>query len=199
MQTHPSAPETAPGTKANLSVRKQMPDYILKSHGYEVKLLGRSDAPEPSTVGVDAIILHLPLNEGKGWTVKLRGRRHVPLLWWCSEQTATLSNSFCEDDIAVDGILTPSMSEQELHWALHIGAKQSMERHQWLNERKQLEARLEERKWIDMAKGILCKIKNVSEAEAYELLRRQAMNERKRMVDVATSIVKVYQILQDQK
>lgn len=41
--------------------------------------------------------------------------------------------------------------------------------------------------------------KNISEAEAYDVLRKQAMNERKRMVDVATSIVKVYQILQDQK
>lgn len=49
-----------------------------------------------------------------------------------------------------------------------------------------------------MAKGILSKTKNISESEAYDLLRKQAMNERKRMVDVATSIVKVYQLLQDQ-
>lgn len=32
---------------------------------------------------------------------------------------------------------------------------------------------------------------------SYDVLRKQAMNERKRMVDVATSIVKLYQLLQE--
>ena len=30
-----------------------------------------------------------------------------------------------------------------------------------------------------MAKGILCKMNNISESEAYDVLRKQAMNERK--------------------
>ncbi|MNN62293.1 ANTAR domain protein [compost metagenome] len=98
----------------------------------------------------------------------------------------------------VDGILSPSMLAQEIHWILHFSSRQCFERHQWLKEKEQLLARIEERKWIDMAKGILSKAKNISESEAYDLLRKQAMNERKRMVDVATSIVKVYQLLQDQ-
>jgi response regulator NasT len=99
----------------------------------------------------------------------------------------------------IDGILTPSMRAQEVHWALHFGAKQCFERQQWQNERTQLLSRIEERKWIDMAKGILCEIKHISESEAYDLLRKQAMNERKRLVDVATSIVNVYRLLQEQK
>ncbi|MNY46685.1 Nitrate regulatory protein [compost metagenome] len=90
------------------------------------------------------------------------------------------------------------MQPQEIHWILHFSARQCFERQQWLKEREQLLSRIEERKWIDMAKGILSKAKNISESEAYDLLRKQAMNERKRMVDVATSIVKVYQLLQDQ-
>ncbi|WP_168118853.1 ANTAR domain-containing protein [Paenibacillus sp. HB172176] len=175
------------------------PKHVLQSHGYEVKLLKYNDPPEKSMDGVDAIVMNLPLSEAEGWRKKLVGHKPMPLLWWCSERTAIASNAFCEDDICVDGILTRDMSNQAVEWALHIGAKQSMERQQWHIEKKQLESRLEERKWIDMAKGILCKIKNVSEAEAYEMLRKQAMNERKRMVDVATSIVKVYQLLQDQK
>ncbi|GIO34076.1 hypothetical protein J2TS6_52170 [Paenibacillus albilobatus] len=56
-------------------------------------------------------------------------------------------------------------------------------------------ARIEERKWIDQAKGILCELKNISDAEAYDLLRKQALNERKRMVDVATSIVRLHPLL----
>ncbi|MDQ8734888.1 ANTAR domain-containing protein [Paenibacillus sp. LHD-38] len=179
--------------------KKQTPKYLLEDYGYQVLRAGDEKKAELQMNNADAVVLHMPLNEVKLWRAKLLKQKTVPLLWWCSAASASRSAAFCEDDIQVDGILTPSMSEQELHWALHFGSKQCFERLQWINERKQLEGRLEERKWIDMAKGILCKIKNISEAEAYDVLRKQAMNERKRMVDVATSIVKVYQILQDQK
>lgn len=179
--------------------KKQTPKYLLEEYGYQVLRAGDEKKAELQMNNADAVVLHVPLNEVKQWRARLLKQKTVPLLWWCSAASASLSASFCEDDIQVDGILAPSMSEQELHWALHFGSKQCFERLQWINERKQLEGRLEERKWIDMAKGILCKIKNISEAEAYDVLRKQAMNERKRMVDVATSIVKVYQILQDQK
>lgn len=179
--------------------KQQTPKYKLESFGYQVLRAGDEQKAELHMGSADGVILHLPLNEVKMWGVKLLKHKTVPMPWWCSAGTVSLSAAFCEDEVPVDGILTPSMSEQELHWALHFGSKQCFERLQWMNEKKQLEGRLEERKWIDMAKGILCKIKNISEAEAYDVLRKQAMNERKRMVDVATSIVKVYQILQDQK
>ncbi|MCQ6563083.1 ANTAR domain-containing response regulator [Paenibacillus mendelii] len=178
---------------------KQSPAWMLEAYGYHVLRAFDEKNNELQMGSADAVILHLPLNEVKLWGTKLLKHKMIPMLWWCSADIATLSAAFCEDDLPIDGLLSPSMSEQELHWALHFGSKQHFERLQWLNERKQLEARLEERKWIDMAKGILCKIKNISEAEAYDVLRKQAMNERKRMVDVATSIVKVYQLLQDQK
>ena len=73
-----------------------------------------------------------------------------------------------------------------------------MARTQWKKEREQLLAKLEERKWIDRAKSILSEVKNIPEAEAYEFLRKQAMNERRRIVDVAVSIVKVYSLLLEQ-
>ncbi|MGO4547233.1 ANTAR domain-containing response regulator [Paenibacillus sp. 2TAB23] len=179
--------------------KTETPKYVLENYGYQVLRAVDEKKAELQMVSADAVVLHVPLNEVKQWGRRLLKQKTVPMLWWCSAAAASQSAAFCEDDIQVDGILTPSMSEQELHWALHFGSKQCFERLQWMNERKQLEGRLEERKWIDMAKGILCKIKNISEAEAYDVLRKQAMNERKRMVDVATSIVKVYQILQDQK
>ena len=48
---------------------------------------------------------------------------------------------------------------------------------------------LEERKIIDRAKGLLMKLKNLSEEEAYVLLRKTAMNEKKRIIDVAQSVI----------
>ncbi len=48
---------------------------------------------------------------------------------------------------------------------------------------------LEERKVIDRAKGLLMKAKGVSEDEAYGLLRETAMNQNRRVADVAEALV----------
>jgi two-component system, response regulator / RNA-binding antiterminator len=48
---------------------------------------------------------------------------------------------------------------------------------------------LEERKIIDRAKGILMKAKNLSEETAYALLRKTAMNENKKIAEVAQSVI----------
>lgn len=48
---------------------------------------------------------------------------------------------------------------------------------------------LDERKVIDRAKGVLMKAKKLSEEEAYALLRKTAMNENKKIVDIAQSVL----------
>jgi response regulator NasT len=48
---------------------------------------------------------------------------------------------------------------------------------------------LEERKVIDRAKGILMKAKNLTEEDAYALLRKTAMNEKKKIAEVAQSVI----------
>lgn len=48
---------------------------------------------------------------------------------------------------------------------------------------------LEERKVVERAKGILMKSRTISEDEAYALLRQAAMNEKKKLADIAQSVV----------
>jgi response regulator NasT len=48
---------------------------------------------------------------------------------------------------------------------------------------------LEERKVIDRAKGILMREKGLGEDEAYKLLRKVAMNEKKKIAEIAHSII----------
>ena len=54
---------------------------------------------------------------------------------------------------------------------------------------------LSERKTIERAKGILMKVKNISEADAYALLRKTAMNENKKLGAVAQSVVTAAELL----
>ena len=48
---------------------------------------------------------------------------------------------------------------------------------------------LEDRRVIDQAKAILMKSRSLGEADAYALLRRTAMNQNRRIVDIAQSLI----------
>jgi len=57
------------------------------------------------------------------------------------------------------------------------------------SELEQTKSALEERKVIDRAKGILMRAKQLSEEQAYALLRKTAMNENRKIADVAQSVI----------
>jgi response regulator NasT len=63
------------------------------------------------------------------------------------------------------------------------------------DELERAKSALDERKVIDRAKGILMKAKGLSEEDAYALMRRTAMNENKRIADLAQSIVTAAELL----
>jgi response regulator NasT len=54
---------------------------------------------------------------------------------------------------------------------------------------------LEERKTIDRAKGILMKAKGLSEEQAYALLRKTAMNEKRKIAEVAQAVITASELL----
>ncbi|MBD7969530.1 ANTAR domain-containing response regulator [Paenibacillus gallinarum] len=171
------------------------PEKPLTESGYLVHVVSNEAEIHTFLPKADAVILHLPVYEIRLWTEKLNQIKSLPILWWCSPDAAESSITSCEIEVTIDGVLTPSMKEYELDWALHFSEKRYFERQEWASERKQLLTRIEDRKWIDMAKGILSDINKISESEAYDLLRKKAMNERLRIVDVAISIVKAHQML----
>jgi len=63
------------------------------------------------------------------------------------------------------------------------------------SELERAQTALSERKVIDRAKGILMKIRRISEADAYALLRTAAMNENKKIADVAQAVVTAEELL----
>lgn len=139
-----------------------------------------------------AAILYVPYSKLSERQIAITNNRRLPILWLCNEPRVPKEPEW---GYSLDGLLFPSMDRHQIDWALQAAARAYAERKRWLEEKEQLLLRIEERKWIDQAKGILCEIKGISESEAYDFLRKQAMNERKRMGDVAASIVKVYQLI----
>jgi response regulator NasT len=62
-------------------------------------------------------------------------------------------------------------------------------------ELEQARTELAERKVIERAKGILMKTRGIPEEEAYALLRKTAMNEKKKLVEIAQSVVTAASLL----
>lgn len=62
-------------------------------------------------------------------------------------------------------------------------------------ELEQARSELEDRKIIEQAKGILMRTRGLTEADAYALLRSTAMNQNRRMVDIAQSLVTAADLL----
>jgi len=61
-------------------------------------------------------------------------------------------------------------------------------------ERDEARTALAERKTIEKAKGLLMSHKSLDEAEAYAAMRRTAMRQNRRIVEIANSIITAYQI-----
>ncbi len=139
-----------------------------------------------------SVILHVPYAKLKERQMTVISIRKLPILWLCAE---TRIPRELEWGYSLDGMLFPHMTPMEIEWTLQWAQRSFNERRRWHEEKEQLIQRLEERKWVDQAKAILCEIKGINESEAYDFLRKQAMNERKRIGDVAASIVKVYQLI----
>ncbi|WNQ12803.1 ANTAR domain-containing protein [Paenibacillus aurantius] len=168
------------------------PHSMLASCGYEVRRVpDLSSLPEEGKA--DAVVLRSTPERLVEAGEELRRQSSLPLLWWYDG--GALPEVPYDQGAEWDGMLSASMTADEVRWSVGISLLSFRRKERLRMENDQLTERLNDRRWIEQAKEILCEIKKIPEAEAYEFLRKQAMNERKKLVDVAKSIVKVYQLL----
>ncbi|MGB0682194.1 MAG: ANTAR domain-containing response regulator [Magnetovibrionaceae bacterium] len=63
------------------------------------------------------------------------------------------------------------------------------------NELDAARSELQERKVIDRAKALLMRERGLTEEDAYQALRRSAMNQKKRMAEVADSVITTFELM----
>jgi len=88
-----------------------------------------------------------------------------------------------------------SLEAHRLASILQVAITRYKEVQQIKNDLVKTRAQLEERKVIDKAKGILMKHKQYSEDEAYQALRKMAMDKNKRIIDIADGIIATFDLL----
>ncbi|MFH5835187.1 ANTAR domain-containing response regulator [Proteiniclasticum sp. C24MP] len=94
------------------------------------------------------------------------------------------------NDLGVMGYLVKPIEEKTLLPAVKIALRRNQEMHQYKSKVIEVEKKLEERKCIERAKGILMKKDGFSEEEAYAYLRNISMKKRCNMGKIADMIIR---------
>jgi len=87
------------------------------------------------------------------------------------------------------------MNPKPMRSILDVMQAQSQRLHDVSHELESTRSALNERKVIERAKGLLMKSRRMTEQEAYALMRQTAMNQHKRIVEVAEAIIGMADIL----
>jgi len=78
---------------------------------------------------------------------------------------------------------------------INVARARFVENQRLLNELEEAKSALDSRKLIDRAKGIVMKQKSCDEQVAYSLIRKMAMDKNKRIVDVASQLVELADLI----
>jgi two-component system, response regulator / RNA-binding antiterminator len=91
----------------------------------------------------------------------------------------------------VSAYIVAGMQTDRLKPILDVAVARFEQERALRDELKDAHDRLAERKLIERAKGLLMQQKNVSEDDAFRMMRRLAMDRNRRLVDVATQIIDI--------
>lgn len=97
-------------------------------------------------------------------------------------------------DAGVFGYLVKPFKPSDLPPAIEVARSRYEQNQALVKEAADATERLEVRKLVDRAKGILMDSLGVNEAEAYRRLQTQSMNNRKSMREVAEAVILAYSI-----
>ena len=98
-------------------------------------------------------------------------------------------------DAGVSAYIVNGLRKERVKSILDMAISRFNAFHRLREELDRTKQALEDRKVIDKAKGILMKTRQISEEEAYALLRKTAMNESRRVADVARSLITAAKLL----
>ncbi|MBW7455784.1 ANTAR domain-containing response regulator [Paenibacillus sepulcri] len=160
-------------------------DQKLKELNYRVSSIEANAMDTLKSTRFEFMVLDVPACRLKQWLYEANNHYNVPLVWWCEERKP--ATAVPHDKI--DGVLCCGMNDNELQWSLLVSIKNYQRRLHLEREYSFLATKFEERKVVDNAKIMLSTINNMSETKAYEMMRTQAMAERRKLVDVAQSVL----------
>ena len=98
-------------------------------------------------------------------------------------------------DAGITAYIVDGIDPSRLHTILDISIEQYKKHQQLESDLKETKLRLADRKDIEKAKTMIMQLQQLSEEEAFRLLRKNAMNARISMGDLARQLIQAQQLL----
>ncbi|MFR0691867.1 ANTAR domain-containing response regulator [Enterobacterales bacterium AE_CKDN230030158-1A_HGKHYDSX7] len=163
---------------------------VIDESGLSVDLAQRVEALRPDVILIDT---ESPGRDVMEQVVLVSRDQPRPIVMFTDEHDPQVMRQAIRS--GVSAYIVEGIQAQRLQPILDV-AMARFESDQAL--RAQLQAReqqLAERKRVELAKGLLMKMKGCSEEEAYTLMRRQAMGRQQKLAQVAEQIIAMHEML----
>ena len=163
---------------------------VIDESGLTIDLPARVEAVRPDVVLIDT---ESPGRDVMEHVVMMTRDQPRPIVMFTDEHDPAVMRQAIKS--GVSAYIVEGIHAQRLQPIMDV-AMARFESDQVL--RSQLQARdqqLAERKRVELAKGMLMKMKNCNEEEAYTLMRRQAMSRQQKLIQVAEQIIAMSELL----
>ncbi|MBK6367049.1 MAG: ANTAR domain-containing protein [Polaromonas sp.] len=121
-----------------------------------------------------------------------RDERRPIVLFTNDDNTSHLKDAFAA---GVSAYVVAGLSSERIRPVLEVAMARFEHEQELRDELAQAKTELQDRKLIDRAKGLLMQRQGISEQDAYEKLRKTAMDKNLKMVDVAQRMLDVLDLL----
>ena len=174
----------------------------LKGSGYEIAgegASGRAALVLAQTSAPDALLMAVGLGDIDGIDAarNLMQTKPLPIVLVTSHYDMTTVERAKQAGIMA--YLVKPLRDEELTPAIELAITRFQDYVSLRQENSALKENLEARKLIERAKGLLMDQRNLTEEQAYSLIKKASMNMRKPMADVAQAILLAGGLLTDKK
>jgi response regulator NasT len=149
-----------------------------------VKLLPRIASIDPDVILID---LENPSRDTLEQMFQVSRLARRPIAMFVDKSDTTMVHAAI--DAGVSAYIVDGLRKERIKSILDVTISRFHAFDRLQTELHNAKSALEERKLIDQAKGILMKQRSLSEEDAYVLLRRTAMNQNRKIAELARSLV----------
>jgi DNA-binding NarL/FixJ family response regulator len=124
----------------------------------------------------------------------LQAQQEVPVLFFTNDgDVETMQHAL---EAGVHAWVVQGYGPQRLRALVHLARARAAQERQLRARAAELAEKLDERKWIDKAKGILMRAQHFSEEEAFQLLRNTSMQANQRVGHVSRQVIEAARVAQ---
>jgi len=178
--------------RAEVVVRglREAADYEIRIEPGTGRLLDLLRAEQPDVLIVS---LDLPDRDTLEQLRVVSREMPRPIVMFVDQSDAAIMRTAIS--VGVSTYVVDGLQEKRVKPLLEMAVARFQEHEALRRELDLAKASLAERKLIDRAKGILMRARGLAEDDAYGLLRRKAMDEQKKVVEIAQSIITAAELL----